>query len=289
MKKLLLLPFVALVCNLVQSQNASIVPEKTRPRFFAGISYSYMSLESELNGLTYHSVWYGQDLGTVIVDDEEMDIINQQTSEIFNRHQLAVEPGMVFLNNNHWYFEGSILLGMSRIKFNTEIDQPEDNYKTVTSDFKNLAGGLSLNLRYNLSERWGISLMPYFNYSWGKSENIVDSIQPLVHFFVNDLDETFDLGYGRLSLLASYMTGKLIISLGPGLYYAFINRTYTIDRTNPETLDQYHDQIESSFHAVSFIDACLRADWTIIDPLTLSLEAAAGKDLFIKTGLRYNF
>jgi hypothetical protein len=289
MKRSLLLLLAAFVWQFVWTQDTTTEPGNVRPGFILGISYSYMSLESELNGLTYHSVWYGQDLGTVTVDDNELDTINQQTSEVFNRHQLAVEPGMVFLDNSRWYFEGSVLLGTSRVRFKTEIDQPETSQKTVTSDFRDLVGGISLNLRYNFSERWGLSLTPHFMYSWGNTENVEDSIRPLVHFFVNDLKESFSLGYGRVNLMASYLAPNLVLSVGPGFYYSFISRTYTIDRTNPENMDQYHDQIESSLHSIAFIDACLKADWTIIEPLTLSLEAAAGKVLFIKTGIRYNF
>lgn len=289
MKRSLLLMLAAFVWPFVWAQNALTEPGTVKTGFFLGISYSYLSVETELNGLTYHSVWYGQDLGTVTVDDNELDTLNQQTSEIFNRHQLTVEPGMVFLDNSRWHFEGSVLLGTSRVRFKTEIDQPENNQKTVTSDFKDLVGGISLNLRYNFSEKWGLSLMPHFIYSWGNTENVEDSIQPLVNFFVNDLKESFSLGFGRVNLMASYRAPNLVLSLGPGFYYSFIGRTYTIDRTNPENMDQYHDQIESSLHSIAFIDACLRVDWTIIEPLTLSMETAAGKDLFIKTGLRYNF
>ncbi|MFO7614061.1 MAG: hypothetical protein R6W71_05410 [Bacteroidales bacterium] len=289
MKRSLLLMLAAFVWPFVWAQDASTEPGTVRTGFFLGISYSYLSIETELNGLTYQSVWFGQDLGTVTLDDNELDTLNQQTSEIFNRHQLAVEPGMVFLDNSRWHFEGSVLLGTSRVRFKTEIDQPEARQKTVTSDFKDLVGGISLNLRYNFSERWGLSLMPHFMYSWGNTENVEDSIQPLVNFFVNDLKESFSLGYGRVNLMASYLAPNLVLSVGPGFYYSFISRTYTIDRTNPENMDQYHDQIESSLHSIAFIDACLRVDWTIIEPLTLSLEAAVGKDLFIKTGLRYHF
>lgn len=289
MKRLLIFSFVALFCLMVQSQDADTSPEKTRPKFFAGISYSYLSVESELHELTYHSVWYGQDLGTVTVDENELDNINQQRTELNDRHYLAVEPGMVFLNNNRWCFEGSVLFGVSRVKFKTEIDQPESRQKTVTTDFKDLVTGISLNLRYNFSEKWGLSLMPHFIYSWGDSDDIKDNIRPQVDFFVNDLKESYSNGYGRLNIMASYMARRLIVSLGPGFYYSFIDRTYTIDRTNPETMDKYHDAIESSLHSIAFIDACLRVDWTIIEPLTLSMEAAAGQDLFIKTFLRFNF
>ena len=289
MKRIILISFLALFSYALQSQDANAIPEKSQPGFFAGISYSYLSIESELNDLEYHSVWYGQDLGTVNVDQGELDMINEQRTELYDRHYLAVEPGMVFLNNNRWCFEGSVLFGVSRVKFKTEIDQPEATQKTVTTDFKNLVTGISLNLRYNFSEKWGLSMMPQLIYTWGDSDDIKDNIRPQVDFFVNDLKESYSNGYGRLNIMASYMAGKLMVSLGPGFYYSFINKTYTIDRINPETMDKYHDEIESSLNSIAFIDACLRVDWTIIQPLTLSMESAAGQDLFIKTFLRYNF
>lgn len=204
-------------------------------------------------------------------------------------HQVALEPGMVFLNNSKWYFEGRLLLGISRVKYKTTIDQSTANHTEVTSEFNDPVGGLSLNLRYNFSEQWGLTLAPLFTYTWGKAERIVDSISPFVTYFVNDLKEDYSLGYGRLNLMASYVMDHVMISAGPGFYYSFISKSYSIDRTDPETLYKYHDQIKSTLSTFAFLDACVRADWTIIDPLILTVEAAVGKDLFIKTGFYYNF
>ena len=282
--------FVTLLCYNAHSQSADVDPGKdTRSRFFAGISYSYFSFETEAKSLSYHSVWYGQDLGTISLNDEELDQINDRTTEKNYLHQVALEPGMVFLNKSNWYFDGKLLLGISRVKYKTTVDQPKVNHKEVTSEFNDPVGGLSLNLRYNFSERWGLTLVPHFTYSWGKAENIIDSITAFVSYFENDLKETYSLGYCRLNLMASYIMDHVMISAGPGVYYSFISKSYSIDRTDPESLNKYLDQIESTLSTFAYIDGCVRADWTIIDPLTLSVEAAVGKDLFVKTGLRYNF
>ena len=280
---------LTLFCCAVQAQSVNSDPGKTGPKFFAGISYSYHSFEAEVNSISYHSVWYGQDLGTVTLDDEELDELNDLTTEMNYLQQLALEPGMVFLDNSTWYFDGRLLLGISRVKYKTTVDQPNANHKEVTSEFRDPAGGLSLNLRYNFSERWGLTLIPRFTYSWGKADKIVDSIQPYVSYFENHLKEDYSLGHGRIDLMASFKTKKIIISAGPGAHYSFVNKSFVIDRTDPETMVQYHDEITSTFSTFAYIDGCVRADWTIIDPLILSVEAAVGKNLFIKTGLRYNF
>jgi hypothetical protein len=289
MKKILLLMIVLFSVQAVKAQNQENPAPLKQKKFHIGAFYSYYNTWYELKSLSMSSVWEGVDLGTLTLDDKELDTLNDLRTDKNDLHMVAIEPGMVFLNNSRWYFDGGVFFGISRIKYETNIDLPGENHKEVSSEFNNLVGGLSVNLRFNISKRWGITMMPHFIYSWGNAYHVVDSIRPNVSFFINDLEEEYSMGYFRSNLMASYSVAGFTISLGPGFYYSFMNRTYFIDRTNPENMDKYHDQIESSFHSVAFIDACLRADWTLIDPITLSFEAAAGKDLFIKTGIRFNF
>lgn len=289
MKKMLLLLIVLLSFLTVQAQNKDITSSGKQKKFHIGISYSISRTWNDINALSMYSVWYNQDLGTVTFNKNELDSVNGLRTEKMLLQCLVAEGGMVFLDKSRWYIGGNILFGISRVRFETKIDLPDDNQKTVVSDFNDPVGGISMNIRFNFTKRWGLAVMPYCIYSWGKAKLIEDSILPNVQFFINNLSEKYVIGYNRLDLMATYKISRLIISAGPGFYYSFIKRTYDVDRVNPETRDEYHDDIKSSLHNIAFIDACLRADWTIIDPLTLSFEVAAGHDLFLKTGLCYNF
>ncbi|MBU2652026.1 MAG: autotransporter domain-containing protein [Bacteroidetes bacterium] len=291
MKRLLFINLILLNAAFLQAQDTgSSLPEKQR-RFHAGISYSFFSTSLDITSFSAHSVWYGKDLGTFTADDEEIDRINNVRSDINQQNMLTIQVGAILLDKpeGHWFIDASLLLGVSANNTQTDLNQPELNEMTTKSGLENPAGGVSINIRYDLNPHWGITVVPEFYYSWGETDNISDKINPMTHFFNNNLTEDFSNSYGRIGLLASYSVKRFTVSAGPGFYYAQMKKSYKIQRSDPETGNEFYDEIKSTLISRSFIDGCLKADWTFINPLTLSVQVAAGKDLIINTGIRYNF
>lgn len=260
-------------------------------RFHTGISYSYFQTGYKITALSAHSVWQGMDLGTTSLDDDELASLNDYETNSVHLNQVMVSAGAVLLNSpqGKWFIDGNLLVGLSSLRSETALDLPTKNKMKVQSDLTNPVIGIGFNFRYNFTPRWGISLLPEFSVLWGSSKSITDSINPMVPHFSNVLKENYTLLYGRITPMISFSVSPLTVSAGPGFYYAFDQRTYRMERTDPETGKTYFDEIESSLCSRNFIDGCLRIDWTIIDPLTFSVEAAMGADLLINTGLRYNF
>jgi hypothetical protein len=260
-------------------------------RFHTGISYSFFQTGYKVTALSAHSVWQGMDLGTTSLDDDELASLNEYETNSVHLNQVMISAGAVLLNSpqGKWFIDGNLLVGLSSLRSETALDLPTKNKMKVQSDLTNPVIGIGFNFRYNFTPRWGISLLPEFSVLWGSSKSITDSINPMVPHFSNVLKENYTLLYGRITPMISFSVSPLTVSAGPGFYYAFDQRTYRMERTDPETGKTYFDEIESSLCSRNFIDGCLRIDWTIIDPLTFSVEAAMGADLLINTGLRYNF
>lgn len=291
MKRLLLFWMCVLGIQSLNAQEPAVASPEAQRRFHIGASYLYNVTGMKVTSFSAQSIWMGSDLGTITLDDDAIAALNDQRSDENFLNMLCVQAGAVLLDkpDGRWYIDGTLLLGIAALKSTTDLDLPTQNSMVAKSDLTNPLLGLSFNFRYNITSHWGISLLPDFMYAWGTAKNIADSINPQVSHFINDFKETFYLVNGRISLLASYSGKRYTIAAGPGFYQGYMHKTYTMNRTNPENSYEYFDELKTSLRSDSFIDGCLRVDWTFIDPLTLSLQVAAGKDLYINTGLRFNF
>ncbi|MCX6277936.1 MAG: hypothetical protein NT004_07550 [Bacteroidetes bacterium] len=291
MKNYLLFCVILFLATVVMAQDPGLEAPAKQRRFHVGVSYSFYKTSLKVTSFSAHSIWYGSDLGTFTASDEEIAQMNDIETNISKQNVLVIEAGAILVNQlkGHWFIDASLLLGVSATKTQTDLDLPNLNQMTVKSNLANPAVGLSFNFRYNFNPRWGITAVPEIFYAWGKADNITDSINPMTANFVNDLHLDYSNGYGRIALMASFTVKRLTISAGPGFYYSQVRKTYEIRRTNPENGYEYFDELKTSLRSESFVDGCLKADWTFIDPLTLSLQVAAGKDIYVTTGLRFNF
>jgi len=291
MKKHVLFCMILFIATALSAQDPGSAPTEKQRRFHIGASYSFYNASLKITNFSAHSVWYGSDLGTFTANDDEIARMNNHRTETCKLNALVVQVGAILLDQTkgHWFIDASLLLGISAVNTQTDLDLLSQNKMTVKSDPTNPVVGLSFNLRYNFNPHWGITAVPEIVYAWGKTNEITDSIHPMTTNFVNDLQEDFSYGYGRIALMASYTGKRFTVSAGPGFYYAQMKNTYSIRRTNPENGYEYSDELKTTLCSKSFIDGCLRADWIFIDPLTISLQVAAGNDFCINTGLRFNF
>lgn len=290
MKKLLLFCSVLFIAAVLKAQDPEPTPGKHR-HFHAGAYYSYSSSTLKINDFSAHSIWYGSDLGTYTAPDSIIDQMNDERKDVIKLNNISVAAGMILTDKpgSHWFVDVTLLFGLSAVNTQTDLDLAKQKQMSAKSDLVNPAFGLTFNARYNLNKHWGVTAIPEIYYTWGNADKISDSIHPMIAHFSNDLKEEFSNAYGRISLMASYSLNQLTISAGPGFFYTLVKKTYTMNRTDPETGYQYTDELKTTLQSHSLIDGCLRADWTFIDQLTFSLQVAVGQNLFINTGLRFNF
>lgn len=274
-----------------RSQVNEANPAQAGNRFFAGISYSFQSADLELWSMSLHSVWYGEDLGTHELSDREIDEINAVIDRDIVIHSINLEAGMSFLNNpdSKWHFNGKIFFGLSGSKSeirNTVTDTMEYSFD---SEFSKPCSGVGFDVGYSFNPHWGVSLRPYFMGTIGKITNIEDNINIKPENVTEVRQDHYFVLYEHLSLMADFTAGHFTLSAGPGIYWVTSRHKYSIDRVNDLNGDTMFDEITSHAISKSMIDGSIAVEWRIIDPLTFYATAGIAKDLFVNTGIHYNF
>ena len=291
MKKIYLLILTALVCLSAQSQDQPKEPAAGGKKFTVGVSYSYMSLDMKLTDMSLHSVWAGQDMGTYDLSSAEIDDLNSFADRLSTMNSICVEAGMSFLNkpDSKWRLDGNLILGLADIQkniYNNNSEKEEYNYK---SGFSKPYLGIGFDISYQFNPKWGLEIKPLFNATMGKNSDITDNINLVPENFTQTLDDKYSSFYERLSLMGSFTTGNLKLSAGPGFYWVNANHEYIIEQTNMTNGDIIRDEINSKSVARGFIDGSIAVEWKITGPIMFSAIAGIGNDVFIKTGIHYNF
>lgn len=291
MKKFLLICIGMIITLAALSQSDTEKQDPAGNRFFVGVSYSFISVELKLSSLSLHSLWYGEDLGTHDLTNAEIDAVNSTIDRNIIINNINVEAGMKFLNNpdSKWYFNGKLFFGIAGLKSETYNNVTDTLEYSFDSEFAKPCSGVGFDVGYRFSSRWGLSLRPYFMGTIGKITTIVDNINNKPENVTEvKQDQSFAL-YGHLGLMAVFTAGQFTLSVGPGVYWLNSRHKYTIDRVNDLTGDTMCDEITSYAVGKSMIDCSIAVEWQIIEPLTLYINAGIAKDLFINTGIHFNF
>jgi hypothetical protein len=291
MKKIVLIVFMTLSIFQVRSQNQEADPANTGRKFFVGLSYSYMSLDLKLTDLSLHSVWAGQAMGTYNLSSDEIDEINAFTERSSTVNAVCAEAGMPLFNKpgSKWYVDGTLMLGVAqtyRSTYNKNSGKEEYNYN---SGFSKPYFGLGFNVAYQFNPKWGVVVRPLFSATMGSESEITDNINAVPENFTQTIEDDYSTYYERISLLGSYNSGNFSLYAGPGFYWVNSNHDYIIEQTNMTNGDIIKDEINTKGIARSFIDGNIAVEWIFTKPLTFYAHAGFGNDVFINTGLHYNF
>lgn len=291
MKKITLMMFSFIVCIGAYSQGTMNEPAKTGKRFFAGVSYMYLSAHQKLSALTLHSEWYGEDFGTHELTEDEIDEVNAVIDRNSRVHCMSLEAGMHFIQNeaSGWTVDGKILLGLAGNQNeiqNNSTDTLEFSYK---SGLTRPAFGLGLDIAYHLNDQWALSLKPFAMSTMGANTEIVDNLSPNPVNVTETSDDKYWMFYEHLSLTVDFAAGNFTFSAGPGFYWINLKHEYTITRTNDLNGDLLIDEITTKTFGESFIDANVAVEWKITEMLDFYAAAGIGADLMLNTGLHYNF
>ena len=291
MKRVFLVLMIALWGIIAYSQDNTADPPKSGKKFYAGVSYAYISTDTKLYGLSLHSVWYDQDLGTIDLTDDQIDTLNSFTDRSVGINCLNLEAGMWLLDDSgsKWKINGTVMFGISRSNteiYNNEKDTLEYAYE---SPMAKPCFGIGFNFAYAFSKHWGISLRPFFEGTMGKMTDITDNINPTPQNFTSSGEDMYRSFYQRMSVMADFTAGHFTFSAGPGFYWISSYHKYRIERTNLNSGELLADEITSRTVNRSFIDGSLAVEWKITEPLTIYALAGIGKDLVVNTGIHVNF
>jgi len=291
MKNILLLIFVMTLFMQVRSQDQKTDQEIRGEKFFIGLSYSYMSFDMKLKALSLHSVWAGQDLGTRDLSTEEIDDINSFTERTTTVNTICLEAGIPLLNkpNSKWRIDGTLTLGIAQIEKSTYNKNAETEESNSNSGFNLPCFGLGFNIVYQFNPKWGLLLKPFFSAAKGSISKITDNSNPVPENFTQTVDYKYSTYYEHVSLLGSFSAGKISLYAGPGFYWINSNHEYTIVQTNMSNGNIIREEVNSKGIARSCFDGNIALEWNITSPLTFYAHVGIGNDIFINTGIHYNF
>ncbi len=275
----------------VYSQGQTQEPVEKRKPFFIGVSYTYMSLDMKLKDLSIHTIWAGQDMGTHEFSSEDVDELNSFAERTATVNVVCIEAGMQLLSKPDlkWHIDGTVFLGIAQTYNRIYNKSTETEERTHNSGFSKPFFGLGFNVAYNFNPKWGFTLRPLFTATMGSSTEITDNYNQVPENFTQSLQDTYSTFYGRISLLGSFSTGNIKLYAGPGFYWLNSNHEYIIEQTNITTGKIIRDEINSKAIARSFIDGNIAVEWKIINQLTIHALASFGNDIFINSGIHYNF
>jgi hypothetical protein len=291
MKKIAMLMFSIYLCIGAYSQDSKDDPPRSGIRFIAGISYSYMSADLQLAGLSKHSVWYGTDFGTYVLSDDEIKEVNDHIERNNAVNNVNLEFGMILFERpeSKWKASAGVLAGIARSNAEIYNNLTDTSEYTLDSKFIKPCLGVEFDLVYAFDPHWELAIKPLFVSTFGETEEITDNINVVPEGFTMTTTDTYHSFYQRLSLMARYTTGNFSFSAGPGLYLVLSNHEYTIERVYASTGELLLDEINSRSINRSFIDASLSANWNITGPLSLYVFTGIGKDIIVNTGITVNF
>ena len=266
-------------------------PEKQpfKEKFLLGLNYSFLDADLKLLTMTKHSFWDGQDFGTLKLEQDEIDTLNSFVDYNDQLHGLSLAAGMVLLNKpgNQWYIEGQLMIGLTRREYT--VVNTKNNTTDIVVNSENISPwyGIGFNFRYHFNEKWGLALSPHTVYSFGTTDEIDDNLYPVVEFMDETRENTFDLSYSWVNLLASYTVKKFTISAGPGFYLLYNKHEYNIVRTHPEDGRTYEDTVTSTLRSGTFVNGSLQFDWKITDHFLFNAGAGISNDISATAGIIY--
>lgn len=285
---MVIMPFFLVHQGYAQEPD-STPPEKQR-KFSIGLDYTYMSTSLNLTGMSFQSIWDGQDLGTEILPLDEIDSVNAFV-DYSNRFQgLHLEVGMIFLSKpaSRWKVEGKVLIGLVKRKYNVYNQSTDMTDMQITSEAITPGFGYTMNIGYTFNSFWGVRAVPYIFYSWGKSNKVEDNVHPVVPGMTECRSNKSNYLYARFNLMATLTVKNFTVFAGPGFYLLRIWNNYEILREDPIAGTMYEDYIESRLFSPSFIDATVALEWQFVSWMSVNLTGAAGNDLMIRAGIRYH-
>lgn len=289
MKQILLVFLVAQLCITAQSQDTPDYPVKTGGKYFVGVTYSYLSSDLNLESMTRHSVWDGQDFGTVELDQDEIDTINSFMDYKEQFHDLSLAVGMVLLNKpgKPWYIDGRLEFGLFR-RMNSIINTSVDtgNLK-ITSKHFSPSFILGFDFRYGFSDRWKLTLDAQSLYAFGNNQEIDQNIFPAVESMDESKENNFNMSYTSINLLASCTIKNITLYAGPGFYLLFNKNKYQIVRTSQEDGKTYEDIIKTATKTRNFINGSVGIDWKISDHFMVGAGAGISNDISVNAGVIY--
>lgn len=283
---LLLLP-VAMNAAGQDADKPSSVPGK----FHLGINYSYLHTNCKVYDMSFHSVWKGEDFGTIDLDDDAISELNSSTTFEKNYSGIGLQAGWTLpaKSGSHWRIDGNVMIGLTQTQYKTSSKKADSLSMQAKSGMNNPAAGLMFRFDYLFNKHWGVSLVPYVLYAWGKPSHIDDNMNPGVEFFNETREFSFSYLYTRLCPMGFYQFGNLQVSAGPGFYYLYMTTAYKFKRTDPATGFQYEDDINTAAGSKSFIDGNVAVRWRFIKPLILNAFVAVGGDFVGHAGIAYVF
>lgn len=291
MKKLAIITLLILYASFARSQDAATDPAKTGNRFFVGFSYSYLSIDMKLSALSLHSEWYGTDMGTHELTDEELDDVNSTVDRNTRVNYLNIVAGMSFIQNpgSKWHANGNVNLGIAGTRAEVQNTGTDSLEYTFGSDFSKPCLGLGFDAGYRFDDHWGLSVMPRVVGSISKTDEINDMVNPDPINFTSNKEDKNQIIYFRSDLLASYTTGPVTLYLGPGFYYSWSKHEYSRKYIHVETGDVLIEKVNSTIVPRTFIDGSLAMEWRIIEAFTFNAHAGISRDLSLDAGIHFNF
>lgn len=291
MRKFTILMIMVLLCLPAWAQNKPSENSKASKRFFVGLSYSYMNIDSKLTDLSLHSIWNGQDLGSQDLDQEEISEINSYVTRNNQLNSVALDFGMKILDKPgiKWKVEGALMVGLAKFCSKVENTTTGTNEYSFKSDFTKPEFGIGFTVGYQLTPHWGFSLRPLFASAFGKITNIEDQINLVPANVTQSGEDKFYSFYERVGLTADFTAGPVTISAGPGFYWFNSKHKYTLTRINNLNGEIYMDEITTWTKPRNFFDGNINITWRIIEPLTFYAMAGIGNDLIINSGIHFNF
>ncbi|HOW24480.1 MAG TPA: hypothetical protein PK711_02320 [Bacteroidales bacterium] len=271
------LAFAVNVC----AQNNYQEEQPFKEKFLLELNYSFLDADLKLLTMTKHSLWDGQDFGTLELDQDEIDSLNSFVDYKDLLHGLSLAAGMVLLDKpgNKWYIEGHLTIGLTRREYTVINNKSKTTDLIINSENISPWYGIGFNFRYHFDAKWGLALSPHTVYSFGTTKAIDDNLNPVVEFMDETRKNTFDLSYTWVNLLASFAHKKFTIMAGPGFYLCYSRNEYNIVRTQQEDGQTYEDTVISTLKSGTFINGSIQFDWRFNDHFLFSAGAGLSNDI----------
>jgi hypothetical protein len=275
------------------SQKETTQSENKSPtgRYFAGITYSWMSFDMELSAMKLHSVWFGSDAGTEEKTQEQIDEINGFIDRNTRINALSLQFGMILLDKPdvRWKLKGSVFGGLAENL--TTVTNTLNSVKeySFNSGFSKPYLGLVFDLGCHFNPTWAVTVRPLVSGTMGKSNTIEDLANPdLLNFNVSKENKYRTL-FARVDLLATFTKGKFVFYAGPGLYRIWAHHEYKRVYTQTEEWETVTEEMTTDIVPKNFLDGNIGASWQIINKFTLNVLVGIGNDIYANAGFHFNF
>jgi hypothetical protein len=287
MKKILTFLISMAMVMTISGQNREQTENSSPGKFFFGVSYSYLNIDLKLISMTKHSVWLGEDLGTVTLSEDEIDTLNSFIDYHDQFQGINLSAGIILFEkpDNKWYVDGQLMLGLANKHYFITNNRTDSTEMDIKSETITPWLGLGFNVRYNINNHWGIKLSPRVIYSFGKTNEITDALYPETDYLVETRENKFRTTYCAVNLLASYSVKQFIISAGPGFHLFHDTHEYTINRLNPENENTFDDQINTKMMSKTLFNGVIQFEWKIGPHFQFNAGAGISNDFSFTSGI----